>query len=54
MNLLRSEEFNSQTDCGSNCLQHKTNEWLHICNEENEFDYTISDKLEKPEHINFI
>jgi MoaA/NifB/PqqE/SkfB family radical SAM enzyme len=51
MRLIASDDFNPNTDCGTLCLQHKTNEVLwKIYN-----DHQIPELAgEKPNHINFI
>ena len=57
MNYISSEKFNARVDCGTNCLQHKTNEILdrlkrsgveHISRQEQNYS------VETMKHINFI
>lgn len=57
INYISSEKFNARVDCGTNCLQHKTNEILdrlkrsgveHISRQEQNYS------VETMKHINFI
>jgi MoaA/NifB/PqqE/SkfB family radical SAM enzyme len=52
LDLLASDKFNPQTDCGSLCLQHKVNEFLWDLKENNT---TLEQPIgEPPLHINFV
>ena len=53
MDLIASDKFNAQTDCGTLCLQHKVNEFLWDIKKGN----TSLDRCPKskpPMHINYI
>ncbi len=54
MDLLRSEHFNPQTDCGSLCLQHKVNEFLWNIKKPGADAANLSEPDKKPMHVNFI
>ena len=51
MQSLTEDEFNPNTDCGTLCLQHKTNEALWNIYQNQEIPQPNG---EKPNHINFI
>lgn len=51
MQMIASEKFDPNRDCGTLCLQHKTNETLWNIYKENKIP-DVSGKL--PNHINFI
>jgi hypothetical protein len=53
MNYIASEEFDAQTQCGTLCLQHKTNEVLWKLKEE-QIKSLPEEKLKKIPHVNFI
>lgn len=54
INFLASEKFNAHTMCGTNCLQHKVNEFLwDIKTKKIDIDSIVVPE-EKPPHINFI
>ncbi len=54
MNKISSAPFNPQTDCGSLCLQHKTNEMLwKVKNEEIDLDSQAMPQ-KAVQHVNFI
>ena len=56
MDRIRSQEFDPREDCGSLCLQHKTNEVLFdlIHNKISIEELKTLTKFEKPQHVNFI
>lgn len=57
MKYIASDKFNAQTDCGTNCLQHKTNEILWSLKQEQvkELSADSSNKnAVKIQHVNFI
>ncbi|SFQ24154.1 Radical SAM superfamily enzyme, MoaA/NifB/PqqE/SkfB family [Lachnospiraceae bacterium XBB1006] len=51
MKSITSEEFDPNRDCGTLCLQHKTNEVLWSIYQNDEIPNPVG---EKPNHINFI
>lgn len=52
MKYITSPEFDTRTDCGTLCLQHKVNEYLWQIKE---FGKEIEEPTnERPQHINFI
>lgn len=51
MDYIASENFNPNTECGTLCLQHKTNEVLWDIYQNDDIPNPAG---EKPEHINFI
>jgi len=53
MDYIASEKFNAQKDCGTNCLQHKTNEVLNRLKRDNIKNVPANTKGEI-RHINFI
>jgi len=54
IDLLASEEFDAHTMCGTNCLQHKVNEFLwEVKTKKIDID-SIDVPEEKPMHVNFI
>jgi MoaA/NifB/PqqE/SkfB family radical SAM enzyme len=53
MNYLASEKFNAQTECGTLCLQHKTNEVLWKLKQE-KVGKLPEEKLSPVQHVNFI
>jgi MoaA/NifB/PqqE/SkfB family radical SAM enzyme len=53
MNYIASEEFDAKTQCGTLCLQHKTNEVLWQLKEE-QIKSLPEEKLETIPHVNFI
>lgn len=55
MDYIASEKFNAQTDCGTNCLQHKTNEVLWQLKRDGIKELTGNGAEGKNiQHINFI
>lgn len=52
--LLASEKFDPHTMCGTNCLQHKVNEFLWDVKTGALNIDTLEEPKEKPLHINFI
>lgn len=53
MNYIASDKFNAQTDCGTNCLQHKTNEILWKLKKDGITE--VKSNTEKQiQHVNFI
>jgi len=53
MNYIASEKFNAQKDCGTLCLQHKTNETLWDLKKENIKELSLKKSAVIP-HVNFI
>lgn len=53
MDYIASDKFNAQTDCGTNCLQHKTNEVLWDLKQKNILRVEESERS-NIQHINFI
>jgi len=54
INFLASDKFNAHTMCGTNCLQHKVNEFLwDVKTQKINIDSIVVPK-EKPPHVNFI
>ncbi len=53
MDYIASDKFNAQTECGANCLQHKTNEVLWKLRQEG-CKSIEKDVYTKGRHINFI
>lgn len=53
MNYLSSDKFNAQTECGTLCLQHKTNEVLWKLKQE-KVGALPEEKLSSVQHVNFI
>jgi len=53
MNYLASDKFNAQTECGTLCLQHKTNEVLWKLKQE-KVEALTEEKLSSVQHVNFI
>ena len=55
MDYIASEQFNAQTECGTNCLQHKTNEvlWKVRWGEVQSIEENVAPR-ETPQHVNFI
>ena len=55
MDYIASERFNAQTECGTNCLQHKTNEvlWKLRWGEVQNIEENVAPR-ETPQHVNFI
>lgn len=57
MNYIASENFNAQIDCGSNCLQHKTNEVLWNLKNNNVKEVSVLSggaDVHGIKHVNFI
>ena len=54
MDYIASCKFNAQTDCGTNCLQHKTNEVLYELKHNGVRFIYETNPLLNVRHINFI
>lgn len=54
LDLLASDKFNAQTDCGSLCLQHKVNEFLWDLKQERIYLDELQQEKTPPPHINFV
>jgi len=53
MDMIASDPFDTNIDCGTLCLQHKANEYLWDIKNNNK-EITVANNLTPPPHINFI